>query len=242
MTRKPPTPAQQLADLALLMEELCDPHRHSEPIPDRDKHRNRVMRRVWTTTQPGLLAQLLEAYAEAASSLQEGTGVRGVPRSRPPGSWEALAAHSAITVAAHRWCWQLRIEPRETVEKTLRRLVGAVPTDQLGALLADVRRWRHQAAVATGWATPAYAPTTPCPQCGKPGSLRINLGLQVASCTNPAVGEDDEPVCGATWDPDTIGLLARYIAAQYEQRPRVPVRSGRVGPGLRESDLPSVSS
>lgn len=234
------TPAQMLADIAALVEELCDPHQHTEPIHDRDHHRNRRMRRAWTTTHPGLLAQLAEAVTDATSVTEDGPTSRGVPRSRPPGSWEALAAHSAITVAVHRWCWRLRLDPRDTAENTIRLLVGAVPTDQLGCLLADLRSWRHQAAVMTGWTTPAYAPSVPCPMCETPGSLRVNLARQVAVCTNRALDDNGALVCGASWEPDSIGLLARYIAALTEQPPvrRAPVRSGRAGHGAWLPDPP----
>lgn len=215
--------ARLLADIADLAEQLCDPHQHTERIWDTDQHRNRRMRRAYTTTQDGLLTQLAQAMTDAAKA--DDTAVRGVPRSRPPGSWEALATHAHITTAVARWCWDLGMPQRNTVEANIRGLVGRAPTlsrQELADLAADLRAWHHRAAVMTGWATPAYAPTAPCPTCEAPSTLRVNLARQSALCVD----------CGATWTPDTIGVLARYIATVTAQPARrVPVRSGRSGHG-----------
>lgn len=211
-TRKP-NRARLLVELAQLAEELCDPHQHVEPIREYDKHRNRRVRRAYVTTQPGLLAQLGEAMVDASSS-NGGAAAHSVPGSRPPGSWEALATHAAITVGVARWCWDLRLPMRDTVEANIRLLVGGHPSlddERFAQLLADVRRWRHKAAVMTGWQLPLFAPRVPCPVCDKPNALRINLDRQVAVCTNPERDERDELVCGATWDAATIGVLAEYI-------------------------------
>jgi hypothetical protein len=227
--------ARLLADIAQLAEELCDPHQHTERVWDVDRHRNRRMRRAYTTTQDGLLTQLSDAMVDAAAVWDDGASGRGVPRSRPPGSWEALATHASITTAAARWCWMLGIPQRDTVEASIRGLVGRAPTldrQQLADLAADIRAWHHRAAVMTGWATPAYAPTAPCPTCEASGTLRVNLGRQSALCVD----------CGATWTPDTIGVLARYIATVTAQPARrVPVRSSRSGHGGWLAD-PGVAS
>jgi hypothetical protein len=223
-----------LTELAELVDELCDPHQHVERVHDRVDRGTRRMR-AYVTTQQGLLAQLAEAAVDGAAG-GESPGVRIVPQSRPPGCWEALARHTAITLHVAQWCWDLRIEQRATVEGNMRALVGAAGTiaaGQLEALVADAKAWRHQAAVMTGWASPSFAPAVPCPRCERRGSIRINLARQVAMCT----GEE----CGALWEADTIGVLADYIRQQTESdRPvtRATVRSGRAGHGAWLGDAP----
>lgn len=215
-----------LAELADLVEQLAEPHQHHEPIVDRDRHRNRTIRRAWSTRQDGLLMQLAAAAIDTTASEHASGPV--VPGSRPPGGWEALALHAAITIGAVRWCWQLWLGQRDTVQANLRALVGSAPglDDQtLTKLLADVRGWHHQAAVMTGWADPAYAPHVPCPGCEQQGGLRVHVSRRMAMCVRAQ--------CGARWTPETIGVLADYIRAAADSRParRVPIRSGRAGSG-----------
>jgi hypothetical protein len=204
-----------LAGLAALVDEMCETRQHMEPIWEYDRHRNRRMRRVHTTMQPGLLAQLAEAMTDASTGWMEAG--RSVPDSQPPGSWEALATHAGITTEVTRWCWELGVPIRRTVEHSMRALVGyasVLDDTQLARLAADVRRWRHQAAVMTGWQRPLFAPRVPCPVCETLGTLRINVDRQVAVCTNHDRDERDQPVCGAAWDETTIGVLADYIRAR----------------------------
>lgn len=223
--------AVTVADLAALAEELCDPRQHVERVWDRDAHRNKRLRCAYVTTQPGLLAQLAEAVTEASSSPEDGGG-HSVPGSRPPGAWEAMARHSAITVAAARWCWSLKVEQRESVEGNIRALVGAaaqLDSDALAALVAEARGWRHAAAVMTGWASPSFTPQVACPvvDCGRVNTIRVNLDRRLALCS----------ACESRWsDEDEDGsfaVLARYVEAATERRDRerVKVRSGRVGNG-----------
>lgn len=234
--------ADPLTELADLADELCDPRQHVERVHDRVDRGTRRMR-AHVTTQAGLLAQLAEAAVEGAAA-EETSGGRSVPQSRPPGCWEAIARHTAITLHVAHWCWDLRLEQRATVEANLRALVGAAPrvdSDTVRALVADARRWRHQAAVMTGWASPSFAPQAPCPQCARPGSIRINLARKSAMCTNEARDAQGRLLCGAMWDQDTIGLLGEYISQQTEpdqNGQRVKVRSGRAGHGAWLADTP----
>lgn len=220
-----------LATLADLAEELCDARQHIERVWDRDHHRNRRLRRAYTTTQPGLLAQLAEAVTEATAVPDDGGG-HSVPGSRPPGAWEAMARHSAITVAAARWCWSLRVEQRDSVEGNIRALVGVggqLDRDTLAALVAEARVWRHAAAVMTGWASPSFTPQVACPivDCGRVNVIRVNLDRSIALCT----------ACESRWSDDdgdgSFAVLAAYVESATEKRAteRVKIRSGRSGNG-----------
>jgi hypothetical protein len=224
-----------LADLADLVDELCDPHQHVERVHDRVGRGTRRMR-AYVTVQQGLLAQLAAAAVDGAAGGDEPPSARPIPQSRPPGCFEALARHTAITLHVARWCWDLRIAQRDTVEGNMRALVGAaggLDGVVLQDLVAAAKGWRHQAAVMTGWASPRFAPDVPCPSCERRGTIRINLSRQVAMCTSET--------CGALWEADTIGVLADYIRQQTESdRPstRPTVRSGRAGHGAWLGDVP----
>lgn len=220
-----------LIDIADVAEELVEPHRHVEMVTDRDPaDRRKRRRRAWATTQPGLITQLGQAAQMAASAPGEGSGA-SVPGSRPPGSWEALARHTAITAYVTRWCWSLKLDIRDTVEQNVRALVGAaagLDDDTAAALLSELRAWRHQAAVMTGWSQPDFAPAAvPCPvvDCTKVSTLRINVDRMVALCT----------ACGSVWDDEdgSIRALARHIeAVSATTTPRpARVRSGKQGNG-----------
>jgi hypothetical protein len=219
---------RMMATLVELAEQLADPHHHHEPIVDRDQHRNRTVRRAWTTRQDGLLAQLAAAATERTRSGDRPAGARPVPGSRPPGDLEAMARYAAITIDVCRWCWVLRIPQRDTVEDNIRALVGAAPgleAADLSDLLVSMRRWHHQAAVMTGWASRAFAPNVPCPQCDETGALRVNVDRRMAMCVRAD--------CGAQWTPETIGVLGEYIQMATDRRAaqRTTLRSTRAGSG-----------
>jgi hypothetical protein len=193
-------PLAQILDLA---DTLTEPHAHREPYTVWDSNRHRkVMHHV--TVQHGLLTQLYRAVLPA-SMAEEGTGGT-IPGSRPPLEIEALSRHQQITTAAQRWCKDLGIEPRPTTESTIRGLVGAAShldeTDQQ-ALAADLRRWTHWCRVYLGIEQVRQITAVPCPlpDCAQRGSLRINLTTSHGLCV----------ACGATWNNDTIGVLAQHI-------------------------------
>lgn len=219
-----------LVDIAAIAEELCEPHQHTEQIVDRDPaDRRKRRRRIWVTTQPGLISQLKTASEGHGDGRTEQGGSR-VPGSRPPGFWEALARHSAISIDVVRWCWELNLDIRDTPEAGIRALVGAATNlDDSTArdLLAALRGWRHQAAVMTGWAHPAFAPAVNCPivDCGRHATIRINTDRMVAWCI----------ACDSRWDDEAgaIRTLARYIEARTGSSPhrRPRIRSGKQGNG-----------
>jgi hypothetical protein len=86
----------------------------------------------------------------------------------------------------------------------MRRLVGIPWTQpELRNLDKTVRLWLTWARTLTGWDSPAFRPNVKCPACGMRGSLRVRLDRGTACCV--------EPNCYATWDQDTIGILAQII-------------------------------
>jgi hypothetical protein len=194
-----------LADLA---DALCQPGQHVERIPYWDDNRNRK-HRTHRTTMPGLLQQMADLMLPGADP----DAGPGKPGSRPPGNWAALADHSLITAEVSRWCWDLRLDIRGTVEGNLRQLVGAVSdSDARTRLERDVRRWHRVAQHVTGWRTPPAEVRAPCPAltdrdgtmelCNR-RTLRVNYADAEAYCSS----------CGTTWDRDTVGLLAETVRA-----------------------------
>lgn len=211
---------EPLTELAEIAEMLCDPHRHTEVLYDADDRRNRRPRRVYTTTQDGLLKQLRDAAHEGLRVGPPGTA--GKPDSRPPGSFEALARHVYISVTVGQWCAALGVPVRDTVEGSVHALVGragALDDDARRRLLHEARYWRGQAQAATGWTSPPYAPPVPCPCCSRVGTLRVNLASRGAYCASPERTETGELICGATWAPGTVtegSALVKYIRAVTE--------------------------
>lgn len=199
-----------IATIAALADELCDPHQHTERVPYWDHSRHRRYREH-RTVQPGLLAQLHELW-ETASRIQltddDGAG-RPIPTSRPPASIDAASVHVQVTTAAARWCWSLQLQLRDTVESNIRALVGAAGTldDETRTALADeMATWCAMASALTGWTAPPYRPHVPCPGCGRAGKLRINLRRHVGACL----------ACGLGWDGDGLHQLADYVRAATE--------------------------
>ena len=196
-----------LGVLTAAVDDLCDPRLHIERVYDSDRHRNKRVRRVWETTQPGLLAQLAQSVQLTGQHPEGALG--GTFRSKPPLQIEALSRYVVIQIGAARWAWSLHQPIRDTTEAQLRGLIGPAATlddPTLHALVSEVRHWRHWCAVMTAWESPAYAPHVACPVCSKVGALRINLAARTAVCTS----------CEAGWDPDTIGVLAEHVRKQRE--------------------------
>lgn len=216
----------EIADLA---SELADPHQHREPRGHTwSATRNKIQLPDHITTQPGLIAQLYDAVVNALVQ-EKATGGGGTssgyaPVSTPPLQFEALASYLAIVEAAAAWLGELGVRQRATVEENIRALAGATYTGEQGIRLRnDLRRWRNQAAVMTGWQQPLYRPRAECPltDCGKRDVLRVNLVAKTAVCL----------ACDAYWDPATIGVLGRHIAESKATRISVKIRSGITGHG-----------
>lgn len=205
-----------LTAIADVGSELADPHQHTERIPHWDINRHRKFR-THTVTLPGLLDQLYESVYPAGSDAT----TRQPPTSRPPLQLEALSTHAVITIAAAKWCWDLRIGQQDSVQANIRALVGAAPkltSDDQKRLLGDLRRWRTWCAVMTGWEQVMNCPGIPCPVCSKAGSLRVNLTVGRGYCTNQERDEEGL-VCGATWtDRAELIVLARHIEAVREAK------------------------
>lgn len=209
----------RMSELAGLAEELCDPHQHTEVIWDDNGHRNKRMRRAYTTTQDGLLAQLREIGHEGLKvGITKGTG--GKPGSKPPGLFEAMSRHVYIAVTVAQWCQVRGVQIRMTVEENLRGLVGVAPAmddETLDRFVREVRYWRGQAATATGWAAQPFQPWISCPTCGRQSTLSISMtedgrGVRSAYCSNTdRDARTGDLICGSTWDGDTVGRLVRYI-------------------------------
>lgn len=208
---------RELADMA---EELCEPHRHSEPIYDRDKWRNKKMTRVYTTTQAGLLAQLREVAAEGLK-VSDPTPSTGKPKSKPPGVFEAFQRHVYIAVESGRWCTQLGLNTPRNPEDCIRALVGkAANLDDatLEQVVKEVRYWHRSACSATGWSTPPYTPAVLCPNCRAFSSLKISFRDEKwehasAYCTNAARTPEGELVCGMAWPEGEMDELRDYVRA-----------------------------
>jgi hypothetical protein len=199
-----PMPAAVLEHIARLADDLTEPRRHVEPIYTPGRSRRRRLSHVWCTTQPGLIHALWEAIEPSTHPDWDARRTGYGPT--PPLCLEAVSRYAAIQIGVVRLCWTLRVEQRDTTTASIRAVVGAAAAADHGTqehILAELHTWRTWCAVMTGWQTPAYAPRAPCPavECSRPGTLRINLTHRRALCV----------ACHATWNPDTIGVLADYI-------------------------------
>lgn len=207
------TRGMQLADY---IRELTEPHTHTEPYTIRE--RGGWTNRRHVTRAPALLAQL---WANDIPSGAAEEGPRAGFGSKPAARLDALDTAARIDLEANRWITDLgETAPLDTV-RALRRLhslaVSADPV-QRRAITHDAKRWWIRARVVTGWDSPAWTPDNTCPQCGERGTLRVRLADRIGMCT--------EDGCRATWDPQTIGLLADHIRAESEAE-----RAPRSGPG-----------
>lgn len=193
-----------LADLA---EELCDGRQHVERIPYWDTNRNRKYH-VHKVVLPGLLQQMADLFIPSSNP----DGGSTAATSKPPVNWAALADHMTIAADVAKWCLDLGIPQRDTVEGNIRALVGAagnLDSDTRDRLTRDMRRWHRIAEYITGWRTPPAEVRAPCPALNDEGreckarTLRVNLATSEAYCAT----------CGTTWDHTNIGLLAETVRA-----------------------------
>jgi hypothetical protein len=191
----------QIRDYA---DELTQPHINREPYTIWDGQRHRKTHHH-VTVEHGLLRQLYNAaIIPTITGTDEGGGT--IPRSRPPLEVEALSRHQQITTTAHGWCTGLGLQTRATAESNIRALVGAagnLEETHQKLLLADLRRWTGWCRVYLGLEQVRRIPGVRCPisACNQLGTLRINLTTSHGLCT----------ACGATWNRDTIGVLAEHI-------------------------------
>lgn len=223
---KPPRDGMGLSDY---VRELCDRHTHAEHYTTREQQ-TWVGRNHYSTAPP-LVTQL---WAGDVPSAAVDDGPRSAYGSKPTARLDALDTAAAIDRAASRWVRLLgHDDPADEIDKrtglpkvgtgTIRciRLVAAIAQlegpETRREIERDVRRWWIRARVVTGWDSPAWEPDATCPMCGKRGTIRVRLADRVAACGNDA--------CGATWEPETIGLLADHIRGEAEEaRRRTPGR------------------
>lgn len=197
------TDERGLLTIADAADALTQPIHHVERIYDRDLHRNRKLRRVYTVTLPSILDQLAAAIVPGEVYVEEGAGAKLIPQSTPPAQLEAINAILTIEAGAAHWCMRAGLPMRETATGNIRSLVGANLDSGTGnELLSQLRRWYGTAATLTGWLSPPWTPQAPCPLCDS-RQLRVRLDRQTATCIG----------CGEAWSDDTIGLLADHCRA-----------------------------
>lgn len=204
-----------LEEIVACVDELADPRQHTA-TSHIWVNRNKKLRRH-ITVQPGLMTQLYEAIMPGSGEAEGRTALS----SRPPLALEAMSKHVEITAAVTWWCWELRVDLRDSVESNMRALIGAaatLDTERQKSLARDARRWRNWCAVLTGWEQVVAPRGVPCPvvECGKTGTLRINLTTKSAFCNNPDRDSDGNRICSAVWDEEdgSIAVLADYIASR----------------------------
>jgi hypothetical protein len=215
-----------LPDLPDMVAELTDQTRHREILGaykrNVDGSQTWVSRDRWAV-HPSLLDQLRSAV-EASTSTEE--GARPGFGSAPAARLEAVDAYLRIereAAAALKACGQKVPAVRDIrgafvdVATAIRRYHATVPIDEA---LPMVRSWWATARVVTGWDSPPWRPDARCLACDAKGGLRIRLAQQAGVCV----------LCGSTWDPETIGLLAEHVraeaAAKGDQRGASPMPVG----------------
>jgi hypothetical protein len=198
-----------LSSIADAVDALTNPIQVREPVYYWDDNRNRKVR-YHRHTLPSLLDQLAAAVLPGEVYVEDEGHVRRTPSSCPPARLEAINACLIIEAGAALWMVRTGLTMRETADRNLRALVGAtVDSDTSRDILADLRRWYGMAATLTGWERPPWRPSAPCPICDHNGGLRVRLDRQTANCVE----------CGEAWTPDTIGLLAQYVAGITTREP-----------------------
>ena len=198
-------------DLHTMIQELTQPTQHRELYMRKRKPRHH------TTSNPPLLAQLDES-AMPSNTRIDGAGT--IAGSRPAANVDAIDTARRIDRDATDWLirysWVINsdtdlardiqrwwITDGDTIDR-VRRLAPAALHDP--ELANDIARWWTWARITTGWDQPPFQPHNTCPHCGVLGSIRIRLHEHLATCTNDT--------CRATWNQDTIGLLAQHIRTE----------------------------
>lgn len=201
-----------LGDLRDACDSLTEPHQIRNPRHTWSPTRNKVTLPDHVVTLPGLLQQLADMAYPGRPTDGGDFVMRPIPGSRPPLQLRAVSAHAFITVGIVRWCWSLQLDLRDTAESNLRQVLAAAgrqDRDTQIALLDEVRGWRRQAEVITGWRDPDPELQAPCPHCGERG-LRVNLAERTARCSGcrSRWAEEVDPEAGI-W---SIGVLGQHIA------------------------------
>ena len=214
-------------DLADYVRELTQPHTHHEHYTIRVGHE--WAPRDHHVRVPSLLTQL--ANNDTPSTAAE-DGPRAGYASKPAARLEAIATLTDIDLAVNRWIVDIGDQPAhlDTVRalQQLHGLVASADDVTRQELTRDVRRWWTRARIVTGWDSPAWEPDNTCPSCGERGTLRIRLAEHIGMCTYRGNTHDGgrREACGATWSPETIGLLADHIRLESEQERKARPGSG----------------
>lgn len=227
-----------LSELRDVCDALCDPRQFREPRWTWDANRNKKPLPDHVVVLPGLLVQLHEVVYPGSAPESNG-GSRPVPSSRPPLRTDAMSALFAIHCAVARWHMSYCLTTRDTLESSVRQLLGRVSTedsDTQAALLTEMRSWQRQAEIICGWREPDPQLQVPCPVegCGE-RRLRVAMTDLKARCE----------ACGARWAEQedewtgSISILAGHIAAfqktskagadrvRAEERAKKAARSGK---------------
>jgi Zn ribbon nucleic-acid-binding protein len=204
-----------LADIAEAASMLTDSRSNSEPRWTWDASRNRKPLPPHVTTVPGLIQQLRDAEEPGSSGDGGGAGGGSLPL-----GLSALSLLGAITFGAAMRAkrWGVNLDQRTTPEEHIRGLVGLASRQSSGEqdeLARELRSWRWQAEIVTGWRSPPRELIAPCPQCGARGTL-----LAYAHEDNPRARCLE---CGAGWaeipreDEGSIRILAAHVTAHQKR-------------------------
>lgn len=222
--------ADPLTRLAEAAEALTDPRTHRSPRHTWDANRHKVALPDHVTTLPGLIQQLRD-MTEPGSG-EEGPGAKSVPDSRPPVSLDAVSLLASIEFGTARRCLEFGLAPRDTLESTIRLIVGAASRlsgDKQRILSVEFGSWHRQAEVICRWQTGAVELVAPCPAvldegtCAARGSLLANPDTHAAWCI----------VCGTSWEPEDFDRLAEHVRRYTEasraaaERSRAEVRAAK---------------
>jgi hypothetical protein len=189
------------------IQELTEQHEHVEAYHIRDPRSRRRRAHRHAAWHPPLLVQLQDVAQRRGSAAV---------------SYEALDLVKRIMNGAR--AWRDRIHYRAETRcmpidhwwlLPVRDLADAAPRlsrRNQRRLAADVHRWWTWCRVIGGWEDWPPQIHAPCPRCDalpKPRGLRVRMDRSAAYCAT----------CDATWDTDTIGVLAAHITA-YERNHR----------------------
>ena len=193
-------------DLLAMIHELTQPTHHREHYIRKRKPRYHV------TSNPPLLAQLDESALPSNTRID---GAGSIAGSRPAANVDAIDTANRIHHDAHAWLQRYLLATTGDTIDLVRRLGPTAtaeghchqPKPRIGCCLHhDITRWWTWARITTGWDQPPFQPHNTCPHCGVLGSIRIRLHEHLATCTNDT--------CRATWNQDTIGILAQHIRTE----------------------------
>lgn len=192
-----------LSEIQRLVDELCSPRDHFEPLYVTTASRHKKWNGVHRSEVPALLDHLRNMIPPGSKNGE----TKGHPEyeSRPPLNLEALHRYTMISNEIRDYLRQAHAPMLGTPVDGMRQLVALVALGQLDPdeVLTSVRQWHAWAAVLAAERSRVWRPHVRCPMdyCGLRGTLWVNLGRRAAYCAN----------CNAQWDSDSIELLAHAV-------------------------------